>query len=114
MKETIFRIGSAFTEEKPAWAMAAPAKPPISACEEDEGMPNHQVRRFQKVAARRPENTTGRVINSCFTVLAIVFATPCSLKIKKAAKLNNAAQHTAWKGVSTFVETMVAIEFAAS
>jgi hypothetical protein len=35
-------------------------------------------------------------------------------EIKKAAKLKNAAHNTAWKGVSTFVETIVAIEFAAS
>jgi hypothetical protein len=43
-----------------------------------------------------------------------VFATPWSLKIKKARKLKNAAHSTAWNGVNTFVETMVAIEFAAS
>ena len=47
-------------------------------------------------------------------ILAIVPATLCSRKIKKAIKLKDAAHKTAWKGVSTFVETMVAIEFAAS
>ena len=47
-------------------------------------------------------------------ILAIVPATLCSLKIKKAIKLNAAAHRTAWNGVSTFVETIVAIEFAAS
>ena len=47
-------------------------------------------------------------------MLAIVPATLCSLKIKNAIKLNAAAQITAWKGVSTFVETIVAIELAAS
>ena len=36
------------------------------------------------------------------------------LAMKKATKLKNAAQSTAWKGVSTFVDTMVAMEFAAS
>jgi hypothetical protein len=47
-------------------------------------------------------------------ILAMVPATLCSLKIKKAIKLNAAAHITAWKGVRTFVETMVAIELAAS
>ena len=37
-----------------------------------------------------------------------------SLKIKKATKLNKAAHTTAWNGVSTLVETIVAIELAAS
>jgi hypothetical protein len=47
-------------------------------------------------------------------MLAIVPATLCSLKTKNAIKLKDAAHKTAWKGVRTFVETMVAIEFAAS
>ncbi len=34
--------------------------------------------------------------------------------MKNATKLKNAAHNTAWKGVSTLVDTMVAIEFAAS
>jgi len=34
--------------------------------------------------------------------------------MKNATKLKNAAHITAWKGVSTLVETMVAIELAAS
>jgi hypothetical protein len=43
----------------------------------------------------------------------IVFAT-CTPKMKNAAKFQNAAQATAVFGDSTFVETTVAIEFAAS
>ena len=53
-------------------------------------------------------------MTSAFTVLAMVLATPWSLKMKKAAKLKTAAQTTAWKGVRTLVETTVAMEFAAS
>jgi hypothetical protein len=49
-----------------------------------------------------------------FTVFAMVFATPWSLKIKKAAKLKKAAHTTAWNGDNTLVETIVAIELAAS
>jgi hypothetical protein len=94
--------------------MAAPAKPPIRVCEDEEGIPYHHVIRFQVMAAIKPDRITGKVMNSDFTVFAIVLATAWSLKIKKAAKLKNAAHATAWKGVSTFVETTVAIEFAAS
>src|SRR5215207_736331 len=103
INSTVFITGAELTAPRPPWAMAAPAKPPIRVCEEEEGMPNHQVSKFQAMAAIRPEKTTGRVIHSSFTVLAMVFATPWSLKIKKAAKLNNAAHTTAWNGVSTFV-----------
>ena len=50
--------------------------------------------------------------------LAIVFPTLNSpikyLDIKKATKLKNAAHKTAWKGVKTFVDTMVAMELAES
>ena len=35
-------------------------------------------------------------------------------KIQKAIKLKKAAQATAWRGVRTRVETMVAMELAAS
>ena len=55
--------------------IAAPAKPPMSVCEDEEGIPNHQVNRFQKIAAIKPDKITGRVINSLNTVLLMVFAT---------------------------------------
>jgi hypothetical protein len=47
-----------------ACAMAAPANPPIRVWDEDEGIPYHQVRRFQNIAASNPEKITGKVINS--------------------------------------------------
>ena len=47
-----------------ACAIAAPAKPPISVCEEEEGIPYHQVSRFQEIAASKPENITGNVMKS--------------------------------------------------
>src|SRR4051812_29501616 len=97
----------------PALAIPAPANPPISVCEELEGIPFHQVSRFQMMEAISPEKTTGSVMNSGFTVLATVSATFNS-KIQYAMKLNMAAQSTAWNGVSTLVDTTVAIELAAS
>jgi hypothetical protein len=49
---TVLRIGSEFTVPKPPNAMAAPEKAPINVWEEEDGMPNHQVSRFQKIAAK--------------------------------------------------------------
>jgi hypothetical protein len=115
IKEAVFITGAELIALKvPAWAIAAPAKPPINVWDEEEGIPDHQVSKFQIIAAINPEKTTSRVIHSCFTVFAMVSATPWSLKIKYATILNKAAHNTAWKGVSTFVETTVAIELAAS
>src|SRR5579863_754862 len=98
--------------------MAAPIKPPINVWEELEGMPNHQVSKFQAMAPISPEKITSSVIKSLLTEFAIVLPILNSpiryLEMKNAAKLNKAAQRTAWKGVSTLVETIVAIEFAAS
>jgi hypothetical protein len=107
-----------FLLNAPACASAAPIKPPISVWDELEGMPNHHVRRFQVIAAIRPANITSSVIKFSLTDLAMVLPILNSpikyFETKKAAKLKNAAHNTAWKGVSTFVETIVAIEFAAS
>ena len=47
-----------------ACAIAAPAKPPINVCDEEDGIPYHHVSKFQKIAANKPENITGKVIKS--------------------------------------------------
>ena len=103
---------------KPFAMMAAPAKPPISVWEEEDGIPFHQVIRFQEIAAMIPARMIGSVIYCSTTVFDTVFAIPkppiIYLAMKNATKLKNAAHNTAWKGVSTLVDTMVAIEFAAS
>lgn len=101
------------TTPKPACATAAPAKPPMSVCDDDDGIPNHQVKRFQKVAAKSPARITQRSMALLSTVLATVLPTLMS-KTQKAMTLKVAAQTTACKGVSTLVETTVAIELAAS
>src|SRR5687768_4623039 len=102
----------------PACASAAPMNPPNKVWEELEGIPNHQVSRFQQIAAINPEKITSRVMKCSSTDLAIVLPILNSpiiyFETKKAAKLNTAAHSTAWNGVNTFVETMVAIELAAS
>ena len=77
IKEAVLITGAELIAENvPACAIAAPAKPPISVCDDDEGMPDHHVNKFQIIAAINPEKTTSNVIHSVFTVLAIVFATP--------------------------------------
>src|SRR2546430_12072041 len=102
----------------PALARAAPIKPPMRVCDELEGMPDHQVSRFQVIAAIRPAKITRKLIKCSFTDLEIVLPILNSpmiyLETKKAAKLKTAAQSTAWKGVNTLVETIVAMEFAES
>ena len=79
--------------------MAAPANAPISVCDEDDGIPNHQVNKFQNIAAINPEKTIGRVTNSSITVLDTVSAMPkppiTNLAMKNATKLKNAAHITA-------------------
>ena len=78
----------------------------------------HQVIRFQVIAAITPANIIGKVIYCSTTVLDTVLAIPnppiIYLAIKKATKLKKAAHNTAWKGVRTLVDTIVAMEFAAS
>ena len=48
----------------PSAASVAPTMPPISACEDDEGRPNHQVTRFQAIAPIRPAKTVSSVIDA--------------------------------------------------
>src|SRR5882724_550223 len=98
----------------PAFAMPPPSSPPISACELDEGIPSAQVIRFQTMAPTRAAKITvaSTTLGSMMPV-PMVLAT-CSPNTRKATKLKNAAQSTAYCGRSTRVDTMVAIELAAS
>src|SRR5215831_20951933 len=45
---------------KPECAIAAPAKPPIKVCDDEDGIPYHHVSKFQEIAAIIPANTTIR------------------------------------------------------
>ena len=98
----------------PLFAIAAPARPPISACDELEGMPHHHVIRSQAIAPTSAANTTAvSTIDGSTMPFPIVVAT-CRPKNKNAMKLKNAAHTTAQRGERTRVETTVAIELAAS
>src|SRR6478672_1566441 len=58
IKTAVLMIGSLLIAPQPPYATAAPAKPPIKVCEEEEGIPNHQVSKFQMIAAINPEKMT--------------------------------------------------------
>src|SRR6266436_4400794 len=69
---------------------------------------------FQVIAARRPARSTfSSTISICTMPLPMVLATAVP-KTNAAIKFQKAAQATARKGVSTRVETTVAMELAAS
>src|SRR5262245_14541981 len=98
----------------PTLATPAPTSPPISACELLDGMPIAQVMTFQVMAPMSAPNTTrGSTMSAEMIPVPTVCAT-CAPKTKKAMKLKKAAQATACPGRSTRVDTMVAIELAAS
>src|SRR6187455_3251002 len=87
--------------------------PPISACEDDDGNPSHQVVRFQAIAPTRPANTVSSVTEAADTIpVAIVAATASDRNAPTKFRL--AAISTAIRGDIARVETDVAIEFAVS
>jgi hypothetical protein len=104
---------SHFTACEPAAASIAPMTPPISACDELDGMPNSQVMRFQTMAPASPANTTVSVTSPVSTrPLAIVAAT---LSDKNAPMRFSAADRpTAILGLSALVAIDVAIALAVS
>ena len=78
--ENVLITGSELIAENPQNEIASPAKDPINAWEEEDGIPYHQVKRFQKIADNKPAKITNNIAcpltNSGFTVFAIVLATP--------------------------------------
>ena len=58
MKTTVFQMPAPIREPVPAFAITAPTMPPISACDELDGMPRHQVIRFQAIAPISAPKTT--------------------------------------------------------
>ena len=114
MKISVFVHPAGMITPSPALAMAAPAYPPMSACDELVGRPTYQVMRSQTMAPTSPEKITASVTELMSimpepTVFATAVPNP-----NAATKLKNAAQITAWPGDSTRVDTTVAMEFAAS
>src|SRR3954471_24182418 len=91
------------TAGAPPDASVAPTIPPIRACEDEEGRPNHQVARFQAIAPIRPAKTVRRVTDPESTMpLAIVAATESDRKAPRKFRL--AAMITAMRGDIARVE----------
>src|SRR5574344_19469 len=99
MNAAIFSITAPWMAANPFAMMAEPAKPPISVWDDEEGIPFHQVSRFQMPAPTTPARIIGSVMYCSYTVLDTVLAMPKSpliyLEIKNATKLKEAAQSTA-------------------
>ena len=97
--------------------MTTPAKPPTSACDEEEGMPSHQVPRFHAMAPSRPHSTiisaSTRSISSSVMNLPMVLATavPPSSGPRNSKK---ATSSTACTGVIAREAMTVAMMLAAS
>src|SRR5690606_10281546 len=92
-----------------------PTRPPMRACEDDDGRPKYQVIMFQLIAPTRPAITTTRPATASsggVITSATVSATRCPRKAP--TKFITAAIARATRGVSARVETEVAIAFAAS
>src|SRR4051794_38933107 len=97
----------------PSAANAAPTTPPISACDELDGSPNHQVARFHMIAPIRPAKTMVGVMSSAFTMPFATVAATWSER-KAPTKLRIAASPTAIRGGTARVEIAVATTFAVS
>jgi hypothetical protein len=94
-------------------ASAAPQRPPIRAWLELEGKPSHHVRRFQATPASNAQNSVSMATTSTSTnPVAIVEAT--AVPASAPRRSNVAARRIAWRGVRTFVATMVATALAVS
>src|SRR5262249_12298768 len=105
---------AATSEPKPAFTTAAPTKPPISAWDDDVGKPQYHVIRSHTIAPARPARMTHWSTTAAATTPLPTVVATCTPKPNAATKLKKAAHTTACSGVSTRVETTVAIELAAS
>src|SRR5450759_2771195 len=114
MAATVLPTPDQTTAWIPALARPAPTKPPISACELEDGIPSRCVRTCQTIAPASAPKITCALTTSASTMPRPTVSATCRPKNRKAMKLKNAAQTTAYCGRSTRVETMVAIAFAAS
>src|SRR4051794_36500297 len=97
----------------PDCARAAPMRPPIKACDDDDGRPSHHVSRFQTIAPKSAAITV-------FGLARFVSMIPLPTVFGTAAVMNTAAKfavdptRTAMRGERARVETEVATAFAVS
>src|SRR4051812_13739639 len=94
----------------PLDARAAPTRPPIKACDDDEGKPKYQVMRFHAIAPTTAAKTTVRP--SCvFGTSMMPFPTVPAILVdtSEPKRLKTAASRRAARGVRARVDTEVAI-----
>src|SRR5205814_9280968 len=110
---TLVAIPCQSTPAEPDGASAAPTSPPISACDELDGNPNHQVSRFQAIA---PSSAASSVCSVARFASISPFATfdATAVVTNAPARFATDATSTALRGVMAPVPTEVAIAFAVS
>ena len=97
----------------PAATNVEPTMPPMRACEDDDGSPNHHVARFQAIAPMRPPKITAGVMTSASTIPPAIVAATLS-EMKAPTKFRIAAIVTATFGFSAPVAIVVAMALAVS
>src|SRR5581483_6425327 len=92
-------------------AIAAPRRPPISACVDDEGRPKYQVSRFHTMAATSAARmmTSATLTPSSLAMVFDTFPPKTNTVISAPVRLNTAETTTAVPGESARVDTEVAI-----
>ena len=96
-------------------ASAAPPSPPISACDDDDGMPRHQVIMFQQIA---PTSAPAHTATPAPPIGTEMMSPPmvCATRTptNPPTRFITAARPKAMRGVSARVDTEVAMALAAS
>ena len=110
----IFKIPASFNASKPTDQPTAPMIPPISAWDEELGIPQYQVKRFHVIAPIRAAEMIPLLIRDADMTMSppIVLATPVLTMAPK--KLSAAVIIIAFLGSIARVETDVAMAFAVS
>src|SRR3954449_57715 len=110
---TFSTMPSTLMASGPSATNAAPIRPPISACDELDGRPAHQVAMFHAIAPTRPANTTVVVTAPASTMPEPTVAATFS-EMNAPAKFSTADRATANRGDMARVDTDVAIALAVS
>ena len=114
MKVSVGQMPESIRCDAPPRPITAPTMPPISACELLDGMPYHQVNTFHAIAPTSAPKMMWWSTKDGSTMPLPTVAATFRWKIQIAMMLKNAANSTAVCGLSTPVDTTVAMEFAAS
>src|SRR4051794_36045677 len=110
---TLESTPSPSTAEKPTPATTAPIMPPMRACEEEEGTPNHHVVRFHVIAPIKPAKTIV-VVTTCASTIPLATVAATEIEMNAPTKLRIAAMPTATRGLNAPVAIVVAMALAVS